>query len=83
MKFKIIFAAIVSAMTVSAYFYGAAPSTQSTYAPIQLNDVEALAVSELGCRNMPDKNDGHCVTDGTMYFCANTGKKDCVIGHYD
>lgn len=38
--------------------------------------------SAYGCINMSDQNNGHCVTDGYVYFCKKGGRKDCVIGLY-
>ena len=41
--------------------------------------------STVGCVNRPGDNDGHCVTDGYEYFCANPGflqRKDCFENIY-
>lgn len=41
--------------------------------------------STVGCVTRPGENDGHCVTDGYEYLCANRGflqKKDCFQNIY-
>lgn len=48
---------------------------------LALANVEALAQSEAGCIYRPGQNDGHCTTNGTVYFCENAAwfeSKNCV-----
>ena len=71
---------IASAFTV-AIAYGASSNEAKVENSISLSNVESLSYSELGCINRPHLNDGHCVTDGTYFFCANVYPAyvmDCV-----
>jgi len=49
------------------------------------NSKVTIESSGTGCINRPGENDGHCVTDGNEYLCANRHflqHKDCVKGEY-
>ena len=60
---------IASAFTV-AIAYGASSNEAKMENSISLSNVESLSDSEIGCiTNL--NNNGHCVTDGYTYFCAN------------
>ena len=47
------------------------PQEKSATSGMHLSDIEVLTVDEFGCNNKPGYNNGHCVTDGTHFLCAN------------
>lgn len=68
-------------LVATSYGVNRSMNNEENYSYIELNSVEALAQSEQGCLTRPGQNDGHCTTNGTVYFCENAAwfdKKDCV-----
>ncbi|BBD45872.1 Hypothetical protein PEIBARAKI_5865 [Petrimonas sp. IBARAKI] len=71
----------IAFLVTAGYGVNLSMNNKANYSYLVLDNVEALAQSEQGCITRPGQNDGHCTTNGTVYFCENAAwfdKKDCV-----
>ena len=66
---KKVFKLLVASVFTVAIAYGVASNDAPKGSTVSLNNVESLSSSELGCVNR--YTNGHCVTDGPNFFCAN------------